>query len=123
MTDFSTLAQRYIDAWNETDPAARRELVGEVWADGARYVDPMAEAEGVDQIAALIGAVQAQFPGWTFRLTGPIDAHHDQARFGWTLGPGDAADAPIAGFDVVVTDGNGRLRAVFGFLDRVPAAA
>jgi hypothetical protein len=63
--------------------------------------------------------VQSQFPGFRFRLAGPVDGHHDQARFTWELGP-DGAEAPIAGFDVAETDEAGRIRSVHGFLDRVP---
>ena len=122
MTDFAALAGRYIDVWNATDPEARGRLVAEVWAEDARYVDPLVEAEGREQIAATIGAVQGQFPGYEFRLSGPVDGHHDQVRFGWELGPA-GEPAPIAGFDVAVLDGRGRLRTVLGFLDRVPAVA
>ena len=118
---FHQLGARYIDAWNETDPAARRAMIDALWAEDARYVDPLAEAAGRDAIDATIGAVQQQFPGFVFRLRGPVDGHHNQARFGWELGPGEG-EAPIAGFDVAVTDGDGRLELVLGFLDRVPAA-
>lgn len=121
MTTFQELAQRYITVWNETDPAARRAAVEELYTDDARYVDPLGVAEGRDAIAATIGAVQAQFPGFVFRLAGPVDAHHDQGRFAWELGPAGEPEAPIAGFDVAVTDGRDRLRTVLGFLDRVPA--
>src|SRR4051794_23185670 len=121
MTDFTTLAQRYIAVWNETDPGARRRAVEELYTEDARYVDPLVEADGRDGIAATIGAVQQQFPGFVFRLAGPVDAHHDQARFSWELGPA-GEDAPVAGFDVAVVDDGGRIRTVLGFLDRVPAA-
>jgi len=119
---FEALAQRYIDAWNETDPTVRRAAVDELYSEDARYVDPMAVAEGREAIAATIGAVQRQFPGFAFRLTGPVDTHHDQARFGWELGPA-GQPAPIVGFDVAVTDGAGRLQTVLGFLDKVPTSA
>jgi hypothetical protein len=122
MTDFADLAQRYIAVWNETDPGARRRAVEELYTVDARYVDPLVEADGRENISATIGAVQEQFPGFVFRLAGPVDAHHDQVRFTWELGPA-GEPAPIAGFDVAVSDGNGRLRTVLGFLDRVPAAA
>jgi hypothetical protein len=122
MSDFTTLAERYIAAWNETDAQARRRAVEELYTEDARYVDPLVEAAGREGIAATIGAVQAQFPGFVFRLAGPVDGHHEQARFSWELGPADGP-APIAGFDVAVTDGDGRLRTVLGFLDRVPAAS
>jgi SnoaL-like domain len=119
MSNFAALAERYIAAWNETDPAARRRAVEELWTEDARYVDPLVAVEGREQIAATIGAVQQQFPGFVFRLAGPVDGHHEQVRFGWELGP-EGGPAPIAGSDVAVTDGDGRLRTVLGFLDRVP---
>lgn len=122
-TDPSTLAQRYIDVWNETDPARRTAAVEQLFSPAARYVDPMVAADGPAAIAATIAAVQAQFPGFVFRLAGPVDAHHDQARFGWELVPAGApadSEAPVVGFDVAVTDGAGRLETVLGFLDRVP---
>jgi hypothetical protein len=121
MSTHEQLAQRYIALWNETDPAARRRSVEALWSEDARYVDPLADAQGHEAIDATIAAVQAQFPGFEFQLSGPVDGHHDLARFSWELGP-VGGDAPIAGFDVAVAGGDGRLRSVLGFLDRVPAA-
>ena len=120
MSTFDELAERYIAAWNETDPEARSAAVAALYAEDARYTDPLVDAEGREAIAATTGAVQQQFPGFVFRLAGPVDAHHDQARFQRELGPDGAAEAPIVGFDVAVRDGDGRLASVFGFLDRVP---
>jgi hypothetical protein len=120
MTEFPELAQRYIDTWNETDAQARAAAVAALYTPGARYIDPMAVADGPAAIAATIGAVQQQFPGWQFRLAGTVDAHHDQARFQWELGP-VGAEAVDVGSDVAVRDRDGRLSLVLGFLDRVPA--
>ena len=122
MTNYDELAQRYIDTWNETDADARKAAVDRLYTEDASYTDPLAAAEGREAIAAMIGAVQQQFPGFTFRLAGPVDGHHNQARFGWELGPA-GAEAPIVGFDVAVSDDSGRIRTVLGFLDKVPAAA
>jgi hypothetical protein len=111
--------ERYIESWNQTDPQARRELLRELWATDASYIDPLAEAHGRDEIDQVIAGAQAQFPGLTFRLAGPVDAHHRQARFTWGLGrPGE--EPLVAGFDVAVTDPDGRLTSVLGFLDKVP---
>lgn len=112
--------ERYIASWNQTDPQRRRQLVDELWAEDASYVDPMAEAQGRDAVDAMIAAVQAQFPGYVFTLVGPVDAHHRQARFTWGLGPAGAEPA-IVGFDVAVAGEDGRLRSVLGFVDKVPA--
>jgi len=121
MTDYTELAGRYIDAWNETDPTTRAALVKDLFSANARYTDPMAAAEGPEAITATIGAVQNQFPGFRFRLAGEADGHHDQVRFTWELGPG-SEPAPIVGFDVAVLGPDSKIRTVLGFLDRVPQA-
>ncbi|MDN5920297.1 MAG: nuclear transport factor 2 family protein [Pseudonocardia sp.] len=126
MTDFDDVARRYIAAWNETDPVARKEKVAALWTAGGTYTDPLADVAGHDGVDGFIAAAQGQFPGFEFRLLGPVDAHHDQARFRWEAGPPEALDsgagAPVVGFDVVVTDADGRLERVYGFLDEAPAA-
>ena len=66
----------------------------------------------------MIEAVQARFPGYRFRRTSEIDAHHDRVRFSWELSP-DGDGALAGGLDVgVVADG--RLRSITGFLDFAP---
>jgi hypothetical protein len=115
------IVERYLAAWNETDPAKRRSLVDEVWAPDGSYTDPLADVRGREAIDGLIGAVQAQFPGFVFTLGGTVDAHHDQVRFSWNLGPADAAEPPVVGFDVAVLDSAGQIGSVYGFLDKVPS--
>jgi SnoaL-like domain len=113
---------RYLEAWNETDASARRELVAALWAADGSYTDPLADVRGPDAIASLMGAAQQQFGGLAFTLGGPVDTNHNQARFTWHLGP-DGGEPVVIGFDVVVLDGDGRIASVHGFLDKVPAAA
>jgi hypothetical protein len=110
------LVASYLQTWNETDPAARRKAIDELWAPDGVYTDPMAVAAGRDQIDATIAAVQGQFPGLAFTLAGPVDAHHDIARFAWSLG-----DELVIGFDVLVLDATGQIARVYGFLDKVPS--
>ncbi|MFL6122565.1 nuclear transport factor 2 family protein [Actinophytocola sp.] len=121
MSDLHDTVERYIATWNETDPTARRAAIDTLMTPDVTYIDPIAVAEGADALDATIAAVQGQFPDFTFRLVGAPDAHHDQARFTWELGPA-GGDAPVAGFDVAVLAPDGRIRAVYGFLDRVPSA-
>ncbi len=116
----SDIAERYLACWNETNAATRRSLIDKTWSDDAAYTDPLAHARGVEAIDATIAAVQGQFPGFVFTQVGDVDAHHQQARFQWGLGPADA-EPVVIGFDVVVTGEDGRITAVLGFLDKVPA--
>ncbi|MGX7681948.1 nuclear transport factor 2 family protein [Jatrophihabitans sp. DSM 45814] len=126
----------YLALWNESDDGKRAKLAEQIFTADASYVDPMVSAAGRETIVATVGAVQQQFPGWTFRLIEPdsaaatstpgIDSHHNLARFGWTLSPEGTEDpsnpavAPIVGFDVAVVTTGGQITAVHGFLDKVP---
>ncbi|MDT4934998.1 MAG: hypothetical protein QOK11_2890 [Pseudonocardiales bacterium] len=115
MTD---LIDRYLAMWNETDAGKCRALIDELFSADASYVDPMAEARR-DAIDATIAAAQAQFPGFVFTQAAPVDGHHRQTRFTRGLGP-EGAEPPVVGFDVTVTDEDGRITTVLGFLDQVP---
>ena len=70
--------------------------------------------EGVDGIAAMIGAAQAQFPGHRFELAVGPDAHNDVVRFAWPL-VGDGG--PVAAGTTSRRRRDGRLRNVTGFLE------
>jgi hypothetical protein len=114
------IVTRYLDTWNATDESVLTELLAKHWSDDCVYVDPLADVQGREAVGATIQAVRAQFPGFVFTPVGSIDAHHQQARFQWGLGP--AGEEPvIIGFDVVVLDADQRIRDVRGFLDKVPA--
>ena len=121
MSDFDSVVERYLDVWNETDPAKRRAAIDDLFTDDVRYIDPLASVSGREELDGLIAAAQGQFPGLAFSLGDhPVDAHHDQARFTWELGPdGDAA--VVIGSDVALRDAGGRLALVLGFLDKVPS--
>jgi hypothetical protein len=122
MKETAQLIERYIAGWNETDALRRRALVEEVYAEHAVYTDPMVQAKGWDAIAATIAAVQNMFPGHVFQLDGPVDAHHETARFTWHLATPGAGEPLVIGFDVAEL-ADGRIRNVFGFLDKVPMPA
>lgn len=125
MNDLTTTIARYLDMWNETDTTRRAEKVRIICADNATYTDPKTDVSGHEAINAFIGAVREQTPGMAFTLAGPVDTHHDIARFTWHLVPAGSAGAaePVAvGFDVVKADDDGRLSAVYGFLDKEPTA-
>ena len=80
MSDPTTIVRRYIDMWNETDPGRRRQLVAEALTDDASYLDPIMAGNGTDEISAMIGAAQAQYPGHRFELVAGPDVHHDRVR-------------------------------------------
>jgi hypothetical protein len=120
MTEPAMIAKNYIALWNEADQTCRKELIAKAWTEDATYIDPMMAGRGHDEIDALIGAVHQRFPGHRFELSGQPDGHSDRIRFSWTLGA--PASEPIAhGTDFGIVAGDGRLKAITGFLDHVKA--
>jgi SnoaL-like domain len=121
MRDVTAVINGYFEVWNEADPATRRSLIGQIWAEDARYVDPLLAAESAAGIDAMVAGVQKQLPGHRFRLAGAVDSHHDRVRFAWEL-IGPNGGAPVyAGVDFGTLAADGRLSSVTGFLDRAPA--
>jgi SnoaL-like domain len=121
-TPIRDVVNRYIAVWNEPDADARSRAVAELWTEDGTYADPLATTEGHEAIEAVIAGAREQFPGHIFKLIGGIDAHHDIVRFGWELMPKGGDEPVVVGFDVAVVADDGRLRNVYGFLDKVPAA-
>ena len=114
------IAAKYVDVWNETDPARRRVLIERTFTLQASYIDPLMESAGHDGLDAMIGAAQAQFAGLRFSVAGKPDGHHDYVRFSWSLAAGNAE--PLAsGTDIAVVAPDGRIDRITGFLDKMPA--
>ncbi|WP_327406353.1 nuclear transport factor 2 family protein [Streptomyces sp. NBC_01288] len=120
---YESAVAHYFEAWNAGDPEALAKAVAAAWSVEGTYTDPLATVTGHAEIAGLIAGAHEQFPGFAFRPLGAVDGHHDTARFGWELVSEADGSAPVAGFDVITLDADGRIRSVLGFLDRVPAGA
>ncbi|WP_371792462.1 nuclear transport factor 2 family protein [Streptomyces sp. NBC_01471] len=123
MSVHETAVARYFEAWNAAGrPGEIAKAVAAAWSEDGSYTDPVADVTGHEGIAAVIAAAGVQFPGFEFRQTGTVDGHHGIARFGWELVSLADGSAPVAGSDVIALAEDGRIRTVYGFLDRVPAA-
>ncbi|WP_328685419.1 nuclear transport factor 2 family protein [Streptomyces sp. NBC_00343] len=120
---YESAVARYFEAWNAGDPEALAKAVAAAWSVEGTYTDPLATVAGHTEIAGLIAGAHEQFPGFAFRPLGAVDGHHNTARFAWELVSEADGSAPVAGFDVITLDADGRIRSVLGFLDRVPAGA
>ena len=116
MTDVEAVVERWFVALNELDPAIRGVLVEETWTPDGRWVDPPFEGEGHKAINGMIGSIYEHYPNHRFRRASAIDAHHDSLRIGWELVSPDG-DVVLAGTDVGMLDGDGRLARVTGFFE------
>jgi hypothetical protein len=123
MADVTAVVDNYIAVWNEADPVRRQQLIARTWTDDGTYLDPLMRGEDPEQIGAMVGAAQAQFPGHRFELTAGPDHHNDVVRFTWTLVAVDTGAPAAVGVDFATVAEDGRLRTVTGFLEPAAAAA
>jgi hypothetical protein len=124
MTNPTECAERYIALWNETDPAARRARVAELFAPEAHFADPVAEGQGHDGIDAVLGGVQQRFAGHRFAQLGSADGFGSHVRLSWQLAAGGAPPV-VRGTDILLISPEGLIQSVVGFFDAVaiPATA
>lgn len=108
--------ENYVDMWNETKSAARRELVKKVWSDDALSSDPLAEVRGWSAIEAHVAHLQEQYPWHRIARTGEVDQHHDRLRFPWALRDADG-NTVLTGIDCVRLADDGRFAELIGFFD------
>jgi hypothetical protein len=123
MINVNETVLNYLAAWNETDPERRRAIIARTWAEDGSFLDAHREGLGHAGIDAMIAAVQQHFAGYRFRLVSGIEAHHDRVRFSWAAGGSLEAPLYFGGTDFAVLAEDGRLRAVTGFFDAMPAAS
>jgi SnoaL-like domain len=121
MPELQSVIDRYFEAWNETDAAARLALVEHAWMSDGRYVDPLSDVEGHEGFSAMVRGVHEKLPGHVLVRTSPIERHHDHVRFEWQLVAPDGSVA-VAGVDYGVLASDGRLQSIGGFFGTaVPA--
>jgi hypothetical protein len=119
ITSATTTVDTYLSMWNEGDAARRAEIIAAAWAPDGRYVDPLLEASGHDELSGIVAAVHGQYPGQRFTRTSSVDLHHDQVRFGWQLAAADGT-VTVAGLDVGQLGADGRLQRITGFFGGLP---
>ncbi|WP_327067879.1 nuclear transport factor 2 family protein [Kitasatospora sp. NBC_01250] len=122
MSDLVETVNRYLAIWNEADADNRAAAIAELFTADAPYIDPLAAVAGHEGIAAVLTGARDQFKGLSFELLGTVDTHHNIARFQWGLVTEAGAEPIAIGFDVAVTNEDGRITGVYGFLDKLPAA-
>jgi hypothetical protein len=130
------LATRYMMVWNEPSPAARRATVRELWTeDGVHILQPPEEAvkiasrpgigltatfqaRGHEELTARVESAHEEFVAtgqMVFRLRDDVVQLHDMVRFSWEA----VSDGEVVGggSDVLLLDGDGRIRADYQFVE------
>ena len=104
----------YLQAWAETDPGRRGELLATVWADDGVFKDNMGYAAGRDALDAYIGGAQRFMPGAKMRRVGDVARAHGHILFDWEIVAANGA-AVGTGSNVGELTGDGRFVSMVGF--------
>ncbi|HWE67539.1 MAG TPA: nuclear transport factor 2 family protein [Acidimicrobiales bacterium] len=114
MKDIAETVDGYPDGWNESDPTRRAQLIGEVWAEEGKLIDPPLAANGRTEISDMAATLQAQFPDHRFERTSAVDEHHHHFRFSWQLVAADGS-VTLNGMDVGELADDGIIARITGF--------
>ncbi|MCJ9751063.1 nuclear transport factor 2 family protein [Neorhizobium sp. BETTINA12A] len=103
------------EVFGENNDERRRAAIGELWAeDGVLYVPPgvIVGREAIDKFA---GDLRKKQPHFAYTPRGAPQVLHDAGRLAWGSGPRGEAPA-YTGCDVI-TVRDGRITALYVFLD------
>ena len=135
--DVQDLTSRYVAAWNEPDPARRRQAIQALWAeDGIHVLQPPAEfrqaaaglgftsaaleARGHDELEVRVTRSYQDFvaPGqFTFRPRDNADALRNVVKFSWEMVPAGGGEAAAAGLEILILGPDGRIEADYQFIE------
>lgn len=120
---YNRLVDRYIAAWNEEDPDARRKLVEEVWSPQGTYYNRLFVVQGHDLIDFAVGRAHEEYfgKGFCFRSQNDAYGHHGGLRFGWVMVSAESGEVDTFGQDFVRLDDDGRIVIDYQFAMKRPS--
>jgi hypothetical protein len=112
-------AGRVHEAWTARDTDARAALLAQVCAEDVAYSNPLKSSVGVGALAELISELTAAYPGYLPVRTSGVDAHHDTARYTWSLRD-RGGQSVLTGVEIVRFTAEGRLTSIVSFFGQPP---
>jgi hypothetical protein len=104
--------------FSERDAVKRRSLIAKIWDAKGIFIDPEGRYVGHAAINEAAEQLQHRFPGFTFSELADGDANSGVGRLPWGFGP-PSEPRKITGVDVLVASDDGRITAVYTFVDAV----
>lgn len=120
MTDIAIFVDRYVNIWNEPDPARRRLIIRELWQEEAHHLARTLEAVGHAGIETRVADAYEKWvkeKGNVFRLRDGVDGHHGTIKLRWEMLPAAGGEAISIGFDFLVLGEDGRIRTGYQFIE------
>jgi hypothetical protein len=133
--DIKELTERYMTVWNEPDAETRRKAIAGVWAEDAVQLlyPPQEVREAAERLGVTAsmesrghGALEERVvraykefvePGeYVFRVNDDAQRLGDVVKFSWAMVTRDGGEPVGGGLEVVVVDGDGRIREDYQFI-------
>ena len=112
------MKQNLFGVFGERDAAKRRSLIAKIWDRKGVFIDPHGHYVGHTAINDAAEQVQRRFPDSAFSALADGDAYSGVGRIPWGFGP-PGEPRKITGIDVLVSSDDGRITALYTFLDAV----
>ena len=115
----SLLIRNLQGVFGENDPARRRSVIDEIWAEDGVFYDPKTGVHhGRDEIDRVAGAIRATHPNFQYQPITKPEELGNCGRAKWVAGP--PGEPPVyAGTDFIIVR-DGRIAAVYLFFDKLP---
>ncbi len=118
--DPDALITRYISLWNTADPAARRAIIGTLWAPDGRHYMGAHDVQGHDAMEVrAAGSYQRSIVEGAnvFRLAGPAQALPGVVKFRWDMARRDGGLVVATGVGVLILAPDGRIATDYQFVE------
>lgn len=117
------IATRYIDVWNQADPAERRQGVEHLWMPDGMHFTPTRQFQGHRALETRVLEAYDQFvrtKGYIFRVFGQPLGHHNVVKLQWKMQHTVTGAVDAYGSDVLILSDDGRIVTDFQFLEASP---
>ena len=110
------MKQNLLGVFGERDADKRRSMIAKIWDSKGIFIDPHGRYVGHTAINDAAEQLQNRLPGFAFSELADGDAYSGVGRIHWGFGPPDEP-RKVTGIDVLVASDNGRIAALYTFLD------
>src|SRR5579863_7084952 len=112
------MKQNLHGVFSERDAVKRRSLIARIWDTKGIFIDPHGRYVGHTAINGAAEQLQHRLPDFGFSELAEGDANSGVGRLPWGFGP-PGEPPKITGIDVLVASDDGRITALYTFVDAV----
>jgi hypothetical protein len=110
------MKQNLHGVFSERDAVKRRSLIARIWDAKGIFIDPHGRYAGHTAINDAAEQLQHRFPDFAFSELADGDANSGVGRLPWGFGP-PGEPRKLTGIDVLVASDDGRITALYTFVD------